>query len=227
MTRLHAREHDAEPQHGLPECLPATERLLWQGAPDWRRLARHGFHVPWLVAYFGALAAWRAASAVADGQDAFAAASAAAWTLPPALLAIGFVVGLAWLVQRTTCYTLTDRRLVLRIGVVLSVSFNLPLTRLEAVDCRRHGDGSGDLALRLRPGDRIGVLHLWPHVRPWRFTRAEPMLRALPAVEPVAHLLAEALKAGLQPDERAATARAGAAPGAEAPARGTALPHAA
>ena len=43
-------EHDDEPQNGLPEALPAGERLLWQGSPDWRVLARHGFHFNAFVA---------------------------------------------------------------------------------------------------------------------------------------------------------------------------------
>ena len=27
-------EHELEPQYGLPERLPATEKILWQGSPD-------------------------------------------------------------------------------------------------------------------------------------------------------------------------------------------------
>ena len=32
---------------------------------------------------------------------------------------------------RTTLYTLTDRRVVMRIGIVLTVAYNLPLVRIE------------------------------------------------------------------------------------------------
>ena len=32
-------EHEFEPQFGLPERLPDSERLLWQGSPSWRALA--------------------------------------------------------------------------------------------------------------------------------------------------------------------------------------------
>ena len=38
-------EHELEPQYGLPERLPATEKILWQGSPDARALARSAFHI--------------------------------------------------------------------------------------------------------------------------------------------------------------------------------------
>ena len=43
-----------EPLRGLPEPLPAGERILWQGAPDWRALAVDVFHVR-AVWIYGAL----------------------------------------------------------------------------------------------------------------------------------------------------------------------------
>ena len=33
------REHGYEPQPGLPEELPAGEKVLWRGKPDWLTLA--------------------------------------------------------------------------------------------------------------------------------------------------------------------------------------------
>jgi len=226
VTRLHAGEHEDEPQRGLPERLPPGEKLLWQGAPDWRVLARHGFHLRAFAGYFALLLAWRVLSAAADGAGLLQAVSAAAWTLPLAALALGFVAMLAWLVGRTSLYTLTDKRLVLRIGVVLSVSFNLPLRRIESAQLLRRADGSGDIALRLHSGDRIGLLHLWPHARPWHFTRTEPLLRALPQVDAVAAVLQQALAASLQADEKLAAPVA--RPAAAANSRpGNALPHAA
>ena len=51
----HAHEHEYEPQHGLPERLPADERILWQGGPDLRRLGLRVFHLRKLALYFVAL----------------------------------------------------------------------------------------------------------------------------------------------------------------------------
>ena len=46
-------EHNEEPTPGLPGFLPGDERMLWQGRPDWRGLARTRFHVRKLTVYFG------------------------------------------------------------------------------------------------------------------------------------------------------------------------------
>eukprot|EP01036_Dinobryon_divergens_P017887 gene17887-24325_t len=72
-------EHEFESAPGLPEPLPPGERLLWQGAPDWRDLARHGFHLNALVVYFGAVLAARAATVMGQGGTAGEAAIAALW----------------------------------------------------------------------------------------------------------------------------------------------------
>jgi hypothetical protein len=52
-----------------------------------------------------------------------------------------------------------------------------------------------DITLSLGAGERIGYLMIWPHARPWRYSRPEPMLRSLPNPDGVAELLADALAA--------------------------------
>ena len=44
-ARATAPEHEFEAALGLPEPLPRGERLLWQGAPDWRVMAREAMHL--------------------------------------------------------------------------------------------------------------------------------------------------------------------------------------
>jgi hypothetical protein len=234
--RLVPGEHDDEPQRGLPEPLPTGERLLWQGAPDWRVLARQGFHIRRFALYFGLLIAWRGASAWHDDASLAGVLGAMLWPVPLAALALGFIALLAWLVARTTVYTLTDRRVVMRVGIVLSVTFNLPLPRIETVRLHRLGRDRadrprhGDIAMVLDPQDRIGYLHLWPHARPWHYRRTEPMMRALPDADAVARLLVDALAAA--PGAAAVVAPEAIADtrprGATAPARGRGpMPHAA
>ena len=196
-TALHVGEHDDEAAPGLPAPLPANERLLWRGAPDWRVLAVRSFHLRKLAAYFAVLIAWRAVSSLADGQGLGMAAATTLWTVPLAALALGLVALLSWLVASNTVYTLTDRRMVLRVGVVLTVTFNLPLRRIEAARLHALHGTAGDIALQLNPADRIGYIHLWPHARPWHFARTEPMLRGLPDAPAVAQLLADALRQSL------------------------------
>ncbi len=188
----HGHEHEFEPQFGLPEPLPADERILWQGSPDWRVLARTAFHVRKLAVYFGAILALRTVFVFADGGTTAEAAKAIAMLLPLALLAIGIAAALAWLAARTTVYTLTDKRVVMRIGIVLSLTFNLPLKRLATAGLRLHAGGSGDIPLALTGTDTIAYLHLWPHARPWRVAKPEPMLRAVPNAAEVSSLLADA-----------------------------------
>ena len=82
-----AAEHEFEAELGLPEPLPAGERLLWQGAPDWRVLARRVFHLQALTIYFSAIVLLHGATQVASGASVGDAA-ASALILMPLVLAI-------------------------------------------------------------------------------------------------------------------------------------------
>ncbi len=185
-------EHGFEPELGLPEPLPQGERLLWQGSPDWKTLALRGFHVRKLAIYFAVILAARAATIASTGGSVADAAIAALWLLPAVVLALGLITLMAWLCSRTTVYTVTDRRVVMRIGIVLSVTFNLPMRALESASVRLHANGCGDIPLTIAGEDRIAFVHLWPHARPWQFARPEPMLRCVPDAAQVAQRLSAA-----------------------------------
>lgn len=187
---------DFEPVRGLPEALPAGERMLWQGSPAWRPLLARAFYGRAIAFYFAGFAALRLGWGALDGEPFGSAAAGALMLLPFAVAALGLVALLAVLTARASVYTITDRRIVLRIGVALSVALNLPLTAIHSADLSVHGDGTGDIALGLAPDQRIAYLTLWPHARPWRLSKPEPMLRALAQPERVAGLLAEALSPG-------------------------------
>lgn len=191
-----AHEHEFEATHGLPEALPAGETLLWQGSPDAKLIAVQALHIRKVALYFGLLLAWRLASDVYDGAGLGAALLGCVGMLVPITLGLGLIAGMAWLIARTSVYTLTNARVVMRIGVVLSITFNLPLKRIVSADLRqRHG--SGEIALALAGDDRIAYPHLWPHARPWQLRQPQPMLRALPQAQAaaVAAQLSQALQA--------------------------------
>jgi len=194
-------EHEFEAEPGLPEPLPHGERLLWQGSPDWRVMAREALHTRSLSVYFAVVLAWRGATVLSNGGTLLDAGVAVLWLLPLAALAIAVLTLMAWLIARTSVYTITDKRVVMRIGVVLSITFNLPYSQIESAGLRTHADGSGDVTLLLNDADRIAYVHLWPHARPWRVKRTEPMLRALPQARSVASILSMALAdaAGVDP----------------------------
>jgi len=58
---------------------------------------------------------------------------------------------------------------------------------------QHHAGGSGDIPLQLMSGERMALFMVWPHARPWRITRPEPMLRCIPRVDQAAGVLARAL----------------------------------
>lgn len=194
-------EIDVEPIPGLPHQLPPGERILWQGRPRWQGLARSAFHLPWLAAYFGVFSCLRGVVALQEGRGFTTAIGAVLLVLPLAGLCLGILTLLAWLNARGTVYTITTRRVVMRFGVALPMTFNLPFRRLAAADLKVNRDGCGDIALELAGSDRIAWLHLWPHARPWRFSKAQPMLRAIPDVARVSAMLADAVQHFTAADE--------------------------
>ena len=183
-------EHEFEPVRGLPEALPEGEQILWQGSPQWQALARRAFHVRKLLAYFSALVVLRLV--LMEDASLTAMAVSALWMALLGAVAVGSLLFVAWLSARTAVYTITDKRVVMRVGIVLTLTFNIPFKRLSGAGLHLQADGSGDLPLALSGDDRIAWLNLWPHVRPWRLARPEPMLRAVPDAAAVAQLLTEA-----------------------------------
>lgn len=180
---------------GLPGPLPAGETLLWQGAPDWWSLARRALHVHQLAIYFAILLAWAIGSAVLQHGVTDPAIVPTLLLVPLALAALGVLGFFAWLVARTTTYTLTTRRVVIQFGVALPMTVNIPFRFINAAAVKCGPDGTGDVALALEDGQRLAYLIMWPHVRPWHVTRTEPSLRAVPNAEEVARILSRALAA--------------------------------
>ena len=193
-------ESDFEPVPGLPEVLPAGERMLWQGAPQPWSLALTAFRVRAVAIYFAALMAWRAFTTIVDGGSWRAGLEEAVGLAPLAAGALAILSVIAYLSARTTLYTITDRRIVMRYGMALPLTMNIPFKSIEAASVTHHRDGTGDIALSVRDEERIGYLILWPHARPWRYARPEPSLRGLGDVDAVASLLSQALAShvGLQ-----------------------------
>ena len=185
-------EHEFEPQYGLPEVLPADEKLLWQGSPDWKTLAIERFHVRKLVIYFAALLVARVAFQLEGGTPMGLALAGTLMLFSLACLAVGLVALMAWLTARTTVYTLTDKRVVMRIGIVLTLTLNLPHKRMVSAGLKSHNGNVGDIALQLKDGDRVAFLHLWPHARRWRFKQPEPTLLCVPDAQAVATQLTSA-----------------------------------
>jgi hypothetical protein len=183
--------HDSEPVHGLPEAPPPGERILWQGAPDWWMLTRRALSLDWVAGYFLLLAAWRG-TAIGLERGAVLGLKATVPYLVLGAVACAILALIALVLARTTVYTITNRRVALRIGAALTVTLNVPFTRLDAANLSLEKNGTGTIALRTNGKTRISYLVCWPHVRPWRIAPTEPALRLIPDAARVAALLSEA-----------------------------------
>ena len=109
--------------------------------------------------------------------------------------ALTLLLGTAWMSARSTLYTLTNKRVVMRIGIVLTLTFNLPFKRIAGASLKPQGAGTGDIALALHPEDRIGWAHLWPHQRAWHVAQPQPTLRCIPDSQHVGERLLEQWRA--------------------------------
>ncbi len=190
MKQFVTREHEIEPVPGLPGTPPAGEEILWQGRPSSRLVARYGLKSLWIGGYFLLLAIWAGVSGFADGRPLGGILFSIAVLAALAAVVLGLIEFYAWAVERTTLYTVTTERVVLRFGVALSMSLNLPFNQITGLALGKLGGKAGTIAVALKPGHRLSWLVQWPHVRGWRFSAPEPSLICLDDAEAVAALLA-------------------------------------
>jgi hypothetical protein len=209
-------DFDFEPERGLPARLPEGERVIWKGAPAFGGLAVRALHVRKVAIYFALLAAWKGLSANAAGLPLVEVVSRAGVMLAFGAAAVAILSLIAWGYARSTVYTLTDKRIVIRSGIALPVTVNLPFARIDGASLKLFSDNTGDIPLTPNKADRVPAVLLWPHLRPWRLRRPEPMLRSVPDAVHVAALLTAALKG--QPVRAAAREPAAAPSGLPQPA---------
>lgn len=189
-----------EPIRGLPEALPEGEHILWQGSPDARALAREAFSVRWVAGYFAALSIWRVGVSSADAPLQIALLHAVPFVVI-GVLCCGILYGLAWVQARSTVYTLTNKRVALRIGAALTMTLNLPYVCIGNANLDVRKGGTGTIAFETIGGTRISYVMTWPNVRPWFMTRTQPALRCIPDAQKVAAIFAKAAETRIsQPD---------------------------
>lgn len=199
MNYIHNHDDYAtEPVRGLPAALPRGEFVLWQGAPSWRTFTRQVFHTHIILALVVAGAIARAALSVRAGSSVGTAVGEASVILAFGAVGIGILLLLAWLVERTTVYTITNKRIMMRVGVAIQKTFNVPFAAIDGAALRSNTKDIGNLSVSLKPGVGLAYLILWPHARPWRMRNTEPTLRAIPDASKVAKLLTDTYTAHVQ-----------------------------
>lgn len=189
-----ARELPRARVRGVSELLPPGERVLWEGAPEPRALARHLFFVRPIAVYLAAMMLWWAA--VNRGE----ALTGGFWiTLGVQfLLSAGLVVAaraFARAIATGTTYAITDRRIVMKFGVIFPMTINVPLRYVQGASARQFADRTGQIAVQLDPKEKLAWIVLYPHVRAWRFNNPEPLLRGLTDPTKVGEILREAVLA--------------------------------
>ncbi|MEL6126648.1 MAG: photosynthetic complex putative assembly protein PuhB [Pseudomonadota bacterium] len=186
-----------EPIRGLPEALPEGEEILWQGRPDTWTLVKESLALRWVVGYFVLLAVWRVGSLI----DLMPLGAALSTAIP--FLGLGLLTGaILWLVAlvqaRSTVYTITTARVVMRIGAALTLTVNLPFAAIGGAQLDLRKRGTGTIALQLTGKTRLSYLVCWPHVRPWHMNPTQPALRCIPHAQAVADILARAAAARIE-----------------------------
>ena len=100
------------------------------------------------------------------------------------------LAAIAYASARTSHYTLTSKRVLLKVGIALPVIINLPLRQIDGVSFAATGNGCGTVCFKTGGEVRLAYMLLWPHAMPWQFLRPKPALREIPHVEEVASRLA-------------------------------------
>lgn len=184
-----------EPVPGLPARLPLGEDILWQGRPAVWPLAKHAYGIRWVAFYFALVVMWRGSVGFTEAGLSGALAYGLPYILP-GIATCAVLFGMAWVQTRSTIYTITTARVIMRIGAALSVTFQIPFVQIAAAELDQKGD-HGTIALKTLGDTRISYLILWPHARPWHFAPSQPALRCIPDAKAVAALLADAAQTRL------------------------------
>ena len=184
-------DFDFEPVRGLPERLPEGEHILWQGRPSTRMLAREALSTRTIAVYFLIIAALR----VVISTISYPIPTALGHAVPILLIgvvAIAILYGVAFVQARSTVYTLTNKRVAMRIGAALTLTLNLPYTWIGNASLSAGKSGHGTIAFELIGDSRLSYVMTWPHVRPWYMARTQPALRCIPDAANVARIFADA-----------------------------------
>jgi uncharacterized membrane protein len=78
------------------------------GSPAWRSLAVRAFHIRAVAVYFAALLAWRRRRGSRGGREPCGSSRIGAIGAPIAVAGLALLALFAWLVGRTTIYTITE-----------------------------------------------------------------------------------------------------------------------
>lgn len=194
MSLFHDEEDGpSEPVHGLPERLPEGEKVLWQGRPSMMGLVFGAFRLRWVLFYFAAMTVFRLANLSANEAASEQLAGVLTSSMLFCAIALILIFGLSYAMSRAAVFTITSERVVMRYGAAIRKYVNVPFSKMAGAQLKRRSARVGDISMKIEGGGQPGYLHLWPFVRPFKYTRPEPMMRSIKDPDTVANLLARAV----------------------------------
>jgi hypothetical protein len=195
MSETGGPEHEIEPVPGLPGRLPDGEFIVWQGQPELKTVMTRLLRARWFAVYFAIAALWSVAVGINNSESAWALLGRMTFIAVAAAIMFGLMFLYARAVAKTSLYTLTNRRVVMRVGIAISASFNLPFKQIVGADFRVGNDGSGDVALTLKAGHGLSGSVFFPHQRGGLWRKLSPQMICLNEAKTVAEKLATQLRA--------------------------------
>jgi Bacterial PH domain len=208
MSETGGPEHEIEPVPGLPGRLPDGEYIVWQGQPDFKTVMTRLLRARWIAAYFAIAALWSLAVGINSSEGAWQLLGRVTFIAVAGLILFGLMALYARAVAKTSLYTLTNQRVVMRVGIAISASFNLPFKQIAGADFRAGNDGSGDVALALKSGHGLSGSVFFPHQRGGLWRKLSPQMICLADAKAVAEKLAQQLRA-YAPTSKETSERAG------------------
>jgi ABC-type transport system involved in multi-copper enzyme maturation permease subunit len=135
-----------------------------------------------VAGYFAFLFAWRTIGGAAT-ETWTESATAASFFLVLGVIVCAILLVVGVVQAKSTVYTLTNRRVAMRIGAALTMTLNLPFRKIQNANLGVRKSGTGTIALEMsrEAGElRLSYVMTWPHVRPWRLKHPNRRCAAFP-----------------------------------------------
>lgn len=171
-----------EKMNNLPievtSAIPAEEKLLWSGRPDWRGLAYQSFGLKYLILYFigGAFYA-------ISKMDRTFSLDVFLMSFYPYFLS-GLLAGIvlsaiAYFQAINISYVITEKRVIIRSGAALIFLLNAPFKKISSIDKQKLRNGMVNISFTTISRKRIPYLSCWPSVKPWSIFNPKPAFRCI------------------------------------------------
>ncbi len=162
----------------VTSAIPAEEKLLWSGRPDWRGLAYQSFGLKYLILYFigGAFYA-------ISKMDRIFSLDVFLMSFYPYFLS-GLLAGIvlsaiAYFQAINISYVITEKRVIIRSGAALIFLLNAPFKKISSIDKQKLRNGMVNISFTTISRKRIPYLSCWPSVKPWSIFNPKPAFRCI------------------------------------------------